>query len=70
MTKKREIARALDAAVSAGLDKDTAEHIVRMREMGMDPGIGFVIIGKLAGALGVEPAEFLRLPARKKARGR
>jgi hypothetical protein len=38
--RNRKIARALDEAVSAGLDRETAEHIVRMREMGMDPGIG------------------------------
>jgi len=32
--------------------------------------VGFEIIGKLAGVLQVEPAELLKLPARKKARGR
>jgi hypothetical protein len=37
---EREIARALDAAVTAGLRRDTAEHIVRMRHLGVDPGIG------------------------------
>jgi hypothetical protein len=37
---EREIAHALDAAVSAGLRRDTAEHIVRMRHLGVDPGIG------------------------------
>jgi transcriptional regulator with XRE-family HTH domain len=31
---------------------------------------GLEIIGKLAGVLGVEPAELLRLPARRRARGR
>jgi transcriptional regulator with XRE-family HTH domain len=31
---------------------------------------GLEIIGKLATALDVEPAELLKLPARKKARGR
>jgi Protein of unknown function (DUF3987) len=36
------VARALDAAVTAGLDNETADHIVRMRKMGSDPGVGFV----------------------------
>jgi transcriptional regulator with XRE-family HTH domain len=31
---------------------------------------GFEIIGKLATALGVEPAEFLRLPEKRKGRPR
>ena len=31
---------------------------------------GLEIIGKLAGVLGVEPAELLRLPAKRRARGR
>ena len=32
--------------------------------------LGLEIIGKLAAVLEVEPAELLRLPARKKTRGR
>jgi hypothetical protein len=36
---EREIACALDAAVAAGLRQDTAEHIVRMRQLGADPGV-------------------------------
>ena len=39
-----EVARALDAAVCAavsdGMRRDDAEHIVRMRQAGTDPGVG------------------------------
>jgi transcriptional regulator with XRE-family HTH domain len=66
----------LNVAVAKGLSQEDLAHeaaVNRSYMSKLEKGAsypGLEIIGKLATALDVEPAELLKLPARKKARGR